>query len=718
MRWQTPNDGATSLVSADTILAYASAVLACTLGLGALFLGRRIAAHWAFAAGMLFVAAERTCIGLAAGAPSPVEIFHWQIRALAAASFLPGIWLFFSLSYARGNAREFLAKWRYVLLGAFLLPVGAALLFRAELLASTFLVPGQSYLVFRLGPAGTLLYVMQLVGAVLLLMNLERTFRASVGTVRWRIKFILMGVGLLFIVRLYTVSQALLFRVVDPSLDSLNSGTLLVASLLIVRSLLRVANVGLDVYPSHSLLKGSVTILLAGIYLLIVGIFAKFVSYLGGSSAFGLQALLVLVLLVLLAVLLQSDRVRMQLQRFVSRHFQRPLYDYRTVWRNFAEATSSRVDQTDYTRAVVKLLTDTLQTLSVTFWLVADHREQLVLVASTSLSDKQAEMVKPSGPETAAIIRHLQANPDPVDIEDLKDEWAAALRRGHPDEFHKGGTRVCVPVISRGELLGLIILGDRVGGAAFAPQDFDLLKSVGDEISSGLLNVRLSQRLLRAREHEAFQTMATFFVHDLKNAASTLNLMLQNLPEHFDDPAFRQDALRGVAASVAHINHLISRLGQLRQEMKIQAVDSDLNEIVSAALAPFKADAGFLIEQDLGPVPRLPLDHPQLTSVVANLVLNAREAAAAPGGRLRLITGQMGAWAVLTATDNGCGMSAEFVARSLFRPFQTTKKNGLGIGMFQSKMIVEAHGGRIAVESTAGQGTTFRIFLPLPIPHS
>ena len=61
---------------------------------------------------------------------------------------------------------------------------------------------------------------------------------------------------------------------------------------------------------------------------------------------------------------------------------------------------------------------------------------------------------------------------------------------------------------------------------------------------------------------------------------------------------------------------------------------------------------------------------------------------------------------------NGCGMSPDFIARSLFRPFQTTKKNGLGIGMFQSKMIVEAHGGRIAVASQPGAGTTFQVFLP------
>jgi signal transduction histidine kinase len=58
-------------------------------------------------------------------------------------------------------------------------------------------------------------------------------------------------------------------------------------------------------------------------------------------------------------------------------------------------------------------------------------------------------------------------------------------------------------------------------------------------------------------------------------------------------------------------------------------------------------------------------------------------------------------------------MPEEFMQRSLFRPFQTTKKGGLGIGMFQSKMIVEAHNGRIAVASQPGKGTTFRVFLPV-----
>ena len=102
----------------------------------------------------------------------------------------------------------------------------------------------------------------------------------------------------------------------------------------------------------------------------------------------------------------------------------------------------------------------------------------------------------------------------------------------------------------------------------------------------------------------------------------------------------------------------------------------------------------------------------QMLKVVTNLVLNATEAVSGKG-QIRVETNRHNGWVVLAVADNGCGMSEEFLHRSLFRPFQTTKKKGLGIGMFQSKMIVEAHGGRIEVESEQGRGSTIRVLLPV-----
>jgi putative PEP-CTERM system histidine kinase len=693
------------------ILGFASVLVCSVLALIVAWNERRSVAHWAFVAGMVALAAESICFVLTADAASPEEMVYWQNWRLVVMSFLPGTWLFFSLSYARGNYSEFLKRWRLVLIAAFLLPIGLVILFGNDLIVSVGHTETGHWM-FRLGIPGIVLNLLFLLSSVLVLMNLERTYRAAVGTMLWRIKFMILGLGVIFAVPAYVSSQVLLFHAVNLSLQAVSVTAVLLGGVLILRSLFRAGHFNTDVYPSQSALHNSLTVLLAGVYLLIVGVFAKVVTSLGGDAAFTLKAFVLLVALVLLAILLLSDRVRLHTRRFVSRHFQRPLYDYRSVWRRFTEGTASCVKPTELCQAAVKLVTDIFQVLSVTIWLVDDKRENFVFATSTFLSETKANDLKPQSADAMEVMRALEKNPDPIDLDASKESWTAVLKRCHPDEFRKGGNRVCVPMMSGGEVLGLIILGDRVGGVSFSWQDFDLLKCVADQVAASLLNAQLSQKLLQAKEMEAFQTMSAFFVHDLKNTTSTLNLMLQNLPVHFNDPEFRADALRGISNTVAHINRLIGRLSLLRHELQIKPVESDLNEVVIKALADWEEAAGVSLIKNLGVLPKIPLDEEQMLKVVTNLILNAREAVL-PAGEVRIETAQSNGWVILTVSDNGCGMAPEFLSRSLFRPFQTTKKNGLGIGLFQSKMIVEAHKGRVQVESQPGKGTTFRIILPL-----
>jgi signal transduction histidine kinase len=216
---------------------------------------------------------------------------------------------------------------------------------------------------------------------------------------------------------------------------------------------------------------------------------------------------------------------------------------------------------------------------------------------------------------------------------------------------------------------------------------------------------------MRAKELEAFQAISAFFIHDLKNAASTLSLTLQNLPVHFDDPIFRQDALRGIGETANRINQLISRVGALRH-LELKPVEADLNLLVADALEVLNGAPEITVVKERRLQPKLKVDCDQFRSVITNLLLNARDALG-PRGEITIETRQKDSWAILSVVDNGCGMSPAFVKASLFRPFQTTKKKGLGIGMFQSKMIVEAHQGKIQVESELGAGTTFRVMLPL-----
>ncbi|MBL4574811.1 MAG: PEP-CTERM system histidine kinase PrsK [Opitutaceae bacterium] len=588
------------------------------------------------------------------------------------------------------------------------MPLLIALFFRNDLVVLAFDVsPREEWTIF-LGWSGYITHLFLLLGAVVVLMNLERTFRAAVGTMRWRIKFMLLGVGVLFAVRLYTSSQALLSYRVDPFIDIIGSGALLIASLLIIRSLFRVGHFELEVYPSQEVLRNSLTVLLVGVYLLIVGVFSKMVTFWGGDVTFPLKALVIMVSLVLLVVLLQSDRFRLQLRHFVGRHLKRPLYDYRKVWLKFSEETSSQLERIELCRSLIRLLADVFQALTVTIWLIGRNEETMTLEGSTSLTDSRSI----DSDLSSELVRYFLEHPDPIDLDASKEKWAISLRAANPRQFPDGGNRICIPLIGRGTFLGLIVLGDRIGGEAFSVQGFDTLKCAGSHAASSLLNIQLVQKNLQLKELEAFQTMGAFFVHDLKNAASTLNLMLQNLPSHWDDPEFREDALRGISQTGEKINHMITRLSLVREELKIQVVETDFNEVIQQVLSGWEKRDGVVIKTKLDSLPKVFIDAEQILKVVINLVLNATEALS-DGGEIRIETRLHDKWVVLTVKDNGCGISKEFLNNSLFRPFKTTKKNGLGIGMFQSKMIVEAHGGRMMVESEPELGTTFQVRLPV-----
>ncbi len=690
------------------LLPYLACGSSAALAVVAVWRARRTTADWAFVGGLVVLALERYCAARSLGGSTYGAVETWQQWRLVAASLLPGCWLLFSLTYARGNAAEFLVRRRLLWIGALVLPFATSIAYRAQLVGA---VTEGERLGLRMGLPGVAFYVLVLTGAVLVLVNIERTFRAAIGTMRWRIKFMLLAVVLLFVVRIYTGSQMLLFRRIDPEIDYLNSGAAVFAVLLMTWSLVRAAHFKADVYPSQSILQSSFTALLAGAYLLGVGVLAKIAVRTGGDEAFAGKALLILLAIVLLAVLLQSDRGRVRFRHLISRHFQRPLHDYRAVWMKFTEGTAACVEERELCRSIAKLTAELFDALSVSLWLLDGQKDTLALAASTSASvTKQAERGIEPG-EARDLITRFRSQPEAIDFESLTDRWAATLRKANPSEFPNGGNRIAVALIRGDRFVGMLVVGDRVSGVPFSVQDLDMLKCVADHATSSVLSGQSSQRLMQARELEAFQTMAAFFVHDLKNAASTLNLMLQNFPAHFDEPAFREDALRGMGKTVEHINGLIGRLALLRRSLDIRPVETDLSEVIEGTLAGLKL-TGVTLEKELNTVPKLPLDQEQFQKVLTNLVLNAMEASAS-GGRIRIATERADRWAVMTVSDTGCGMSAEFLRDGLFRPFRTTKKSGLGIGMFQSKMIIEAHGGRIEVVSEPGRGATFQVHLPL-----
>ena len=698
-------------MSATIFLAYAGALFCGALAAAAMISRRRSAGGWFFVFGMAALAVESALNGQCARSNRLEEIAYWQNMAFATKAFLPGIWLSFSVVYSRGDCREWLARWRLAIVLSFVLPIGLAFANFGGLLNLVSSPEADGVWWLKFSGAAKVLNGLLLVGMVLILMNLERTFRAAVGTMRWRIKFLILGLTAIFGVGIYTQSQALLFPGYNPEWAQLETVALLVGCALMAVGYLRSGFAESDVYPSRTVLQQSLTVLLAGGYLLAIGVLAQAVAFFGGLKSIQTQAFIVLAGLAVLAVGLLSERFRQGVGQFVSQHFHRPGHDSREIWTQLTERTANVLDEPGLCGATARLISETFHILSVTIWLAEESTGRFTVGGSSAQAMAEAA---PSVPVTGPIREGLLGIGRAFELEGTSEPWAEPLRQLALTKFSGGGNRLCVPLRSGGRLLGVAMLADRVNGVPYTTEELELLKCIADQIAAGLVQMRLTGELMMAKELQAFQTMSAFFVHDLKNAASALNLMLQNLPTHFDDPEFRKDALSGIASTVKRINDLISRLGALRNQLELKPVECDLNQLVGDALLSMNGTLGVEVRRDLHPLRAIVADREQVQSVLVNLLMNARDAVGS-GGTIEVATSERDGQAMLSVADNGCGMSAAFLKDSLFRPFHSTKQKGLGIGMFQSKMVVEAHRGNIQVESEPGKGTTFRVLLPLKV---
>jgi putative PEP-CTERM system histidine kinase len=694
------------------ILPFIAAVFSVGLAVVVLWQDRRSFVNRVFAAGMLLLALEAGVIGIGLKSPLPEEIIFWQRIRLILTSLLPGVWLLFALIYARANYKKVLSRWRWVVLAAFAFPLTLSTFFQNSFFIGEPFFESSLVWLIRIGRPGYIFHFCLLVGSVLILMNLERTLRASVGHMRWQIKYMVLGVGAIFGIRIYTNSQSLLFNSVNTGLTLVNTGVLLIANGLILRSVLRTGSFKLEFYPSHSFLYNSFTVLIAGIYLLIVGVLAKLIHYLDIESSIYLNAFLIFLAILGLSIILLSDRFRRRLKRFIGIHLKRSKYDYRKEWTEFAQATTSLMEIRDLCAAIVKKISKTFEALSVTLWLLDEKEEGLALGGSTVLTDVQAKGIaslKREGKELIRIMREMQTA---VNLVDLKENKQKDLEEINSDFLKEARIRYCAPLTASGRFIGLLALDERVADEPFTLADFDLFKTIADQTASMLLNLQLAEHLREAKEAEAFQTISAFMMHDLKNLASSLSLTIQNLPIHFENPVFRQDALKIMEQGVSRINRMCNQLSELSKKIELNLVEADLNQLVKNSVYCLNGSSTVKLVTDLQPLPRLRVDGEQIQKVMTNLILNANEAVG-NAGEIRVTTEQKDGWAIFSVSDNGCGMSREFVERSLFRPFKTTKKQGIGIGLYQSKMIVEAHQGRIEVETEEGRGSVFRVMLPL-----
>ena len=166
---------------------------------------------------------------------------------------------------------------------------------------------------------------------------------------------------------------------------------------------------------------------------------------------------------------------------------------------------------------------------------------------------------------------------------------------------------------------------------------------------------------------------------------------------------------------INRLDYIITQFLQAIRPAPPQLRPAQLNDVVTKTLEllqPELDNRGITVKQKVARgLPLAPFDAMQLQQVLVNLVKNAMQAMS-KGGTLTLTTGEGADGVWISVTDTGCGIADEHL-KHIFEPFYTTKKKGSGLGLMIVQRVVRAHNGRIELDSRAGRGTMFRVWLPL-----
>lgn len=549
--------------------------------------------------------------------------------------------------------------------------------------------------------------ILQMLGTVVVLAGLEASLRASTGGARWRTKYLFLGLGGIFLVRFYLFSQMLMFQVLMAVYVTTASVTLAVGNLVAAAALVRSRVQDSNFTVSRRLVYRSVVVGVLGAYLLVVGVLAWLLNRFGIAEEMFWGSIVIFVSALGLAAVLLSEDVRWRLKRFIGLNFYRSKYDYRQQWIAFTKRLASLVTLEEIAPQLLGAVVEGTGASRAALYL-ADDRDGHFRLAG----DLGGGTPPGSFPPDADLVERLRDTSQPVALGE-GPAAAEAMPDSPARRFMVDG--VGVPVRWRGTLVAVMLLGPERAGARYTAEDFEFLATVGEQAAGAIVTARLSENLVQSREFEAFHRLTSFVIHDLKNSVATLSMLSANALEHFDNPEFQRDAITTLSRTVDRMRALLVRL-TAAPEVALNFQPVDLSALAREVTAASAIPRRIAVTRALSPLPAVSADRDALLRVLHNLVTNAVEAIEGEGS-IAVHTELEGATAVFTIADSGCGMSGEYLRKRLFAPFQSTKKGGWGIGLYHAKGIVESHGGRIDVESKEGEGTKFRVVLPMD-PHA
>jgi putative PEP-CTERM system histidine kinase len=613
-------------------------------------------------------------------------------------------WFGFMLVLCRTNRGEELPA------GIAALPAVSVILLGFGLMVQTLSWFGLTWL----GEAPGLLLMSAMSLAVLALVLLEQVYRNVTDDSRWNVKPLSLGLAGTFLFDLYLYSQAVLFKQIDADALSIRGAVHALMVSLIFLSTTRRRDWISKIRVSQKAAFHSATLFSAGIYLLFISAVGYYVRYFGGEWGRALQLGLVFSAIIGLMILALSGSVRAKFRVLIGKHFFRYRYDYREEWLKFTQTLSTNNSPEEMGQQVVRGLADMLESPGGGLWMKGSGGDPVFRqTARRNLAETQDTENADS-----ALCRFLASSGWVVNLAEYRSypqRYGALALPAWLQQMPQAW--LIVPLIVGSDMIGFVVLASARANIDVNWEVNDLLKTAGRQAASFLSQMQATEALLEVRKFDAFNRMSAFVVHDLKNIVTQLSLMLKNAKRLHANPEFQQDMLMTVENSLDRMRQLMLQLREGATPTGT-VVGVDLAAIVQR-IAAVATGRGRQLEVTLSDRVATRGHEERLERIIGHVVQNAFDATEA-SGRVALTLDRSSGLARIVVEDNGQGMSEEFVRERLFKPFQTTKQAGMGIGAYESFLYVQELGGKILVHSELHKGTRVTILLPLfdVQPHS
>lgn len=290
------------------------------------------------------------------------------------------------------------------------------------------------------------------------------------------------------------------------------------------------------------------------------------------------------------------------------------------------------------------------------------------------------------------------------------------------DSIHDYGLHsvICAPIMVRDLLLGVLHIDSAAAAHTYTQEQLRLMSAIGQMTGMAIQNARLVQQQMQTARLAATGETVAYLSHYIKN-------ILQGMQSGSDlvRLAIKQQNFGTLGKGWNIVEHNLDRIMALTMNMLAfskdrapRLVPTNLNKIVADAvsLAQTKADEReVILLTDLEePFPPIPLDADGIHQVALNIIGNAIDAVAQGSGVVNVSTHFRPEEGIadLVISDNGPGIERDKI-EEIFEPFKSTKgQGGTGLGLAVARKIVREHHGRIVVDSTPGEGTSFRVRLP------